>query len=506
MKQKMKTNRQWKQIGKELGFAFLIAVVTMTFCSRASILSPFNNWDDVNSYFSMGKALFNGKVIYRDVLDQKGPFLYFIYGIAYLISHQDFMGVYIIEIIIAGIFLFGCFKIMRLYMNSYLPFIFLPVLSAVIYSSISFWWGGSAEELCLPFFVWPLYFMLKYFRKDSGELMGRREIAITGLCAGVVALIKFNSLGFFAAWMLVVVIIDLLQKEWKRIFTDCFWFLGWMFLPFVPWIIYFAVNDALIFWYQGYIYYNVFIYADFSDETLTVGTRIYKLAKILYWLVIEHIQYFFFIILGVGTIVLHPKRKWLEKFAVVALCFFLFLGIYIGGVELKYYSMPLTVFAVLGFCSVGMFLEFLWKNEIRGKYFGVLVGIGGSILCSVLLMNRLSLNTDYMKTAKEDLYLTKLYSAMEVREDTTLLNISCFDVGLYTMSGIVPNCYWFQTQTLPIEDVLVEQSRYIKEQKTDYIVAREYYPEVVWEGYELIATEMEEERGFTYYLFRKKGL
>ena len=95
---------------------------------------------------------------------------------------------------------------------------------------------------------------------------------------------------------------------------------------------------------------------------------------------------------------------------------------------------------------------------------------------------------------------------MEVKEDTTLLNISCFDVGLYTISGIVPNCYWFQTQTLPIEDVVVDQSRYIREGKTDYIVAREYYPAEITQGYELIATQKEEERGFTYYLFRKKGI
>lgn len=506
MKQKTVGNSKWKTVGIELGFAFLTAAIAMTFCSRSSVLSPFNNWDDVNSYFSMGKALFNGKVIYRDVLDQKGPFLYLIYGIAYLISHQDFMGVYLIEIFMAGIFLFGCFKIMKLYMRSFLPYVFLPVLSAVIYSSVSFWWGGSAEELCLPFFVWPLYFMLKYFKEEPENGMGLREIAITGLCAGAVALIKFNSLGFFAAWMLVVVIILLGKKEWKRVVTECFWFLGWMLLPFLPWVIYFGVNHALAFWYQGYIYYNVFVYADFSDETLSLGTRIYKLAKILYWLVIEHIQYFAFIILGIGTIVLHPKRKWMEKFAVISLCFFLFLGIYIGGVELKYYSMPLTVFAVLGFCSMGIFLEWLAKGNMEEKKWLAVLGTGVSILGAVVIMSQLSLNTDYMKTPKEDLYLSKLYSAMEVDEDTTLLNISCFDVGLYTMSGVVPNCYWFQTQTLPIENVLIEQDNYIREQRIDYIVAREYYPEIVNEGYDLIATEKEEERGYTYYLFRKKGL
>ena len=483
----------------------LVAAVAITFCSRSSLLSPFNNWDDVNSYFSMGKALFNGKVIYRDVLDQKGPFLYFIYGLGYLISHQDFKGMYLIEIVIAGLFMTGCLKIMKLYMKSGLAYVFLPVLSAVIYSSVSFWWGGSAEELCMPFFVWPLYFMLKYFKEDFAKRIGRKEIALTGLCAGMVALIKFNSLGIFAAWMLIVVLIGLKQGEFKKTVADCFWFLFWMFLPFVPWIIYFAINQSLFFWYQGYIHYNVFVYANFSDETLSLGTRIYKLAKILYWLILEHIQYFAFILLGVGHIVLHPKRKWMEKIAVVFLCFFLFLGIYIGGVELKYYSMPLTVFTVLGFCSLGMLVEVVWKKEVFSKKLVLAGFVGISMILSAFLMTRLSLNTEYMKTKKEDLYLSKLYSAMEVDENSTLLNISCFDVGLYTMSGIVPNCYWFQTQTLPLDDVLTDQAQYISSQKTDYIIAREYYPAIVEENYDLIATEIEEERGFTYYLFQKKG-
>jgi len=243
-----------------------------------------------------------------------------------------------------------------------------------------------------------------------------------------------------------------------------------------------------------------------------------------------------------GTVILHPKRKWMEKFAILALCFFLFLGIYIGGVELKYYSMPLTVFAVLGFCSIGEFVEWLadkwgskkqkgsikeeekqgereqkvvlevkWEQRrkkafVRNLKLRWALGSVISIAVSSSIMTQLSLNTDYRKTKKEDLYLYKLSSAMEVKEDTTLLNISCFDIGLYTVTGIVPNCYWFQTQTLPIEDVLIEQSQYIREQKVDYIVAREYYPQVVEEGYELIATEREEERDFTYYLFCKKGL
>ena len=53
------------------------AALLLMLASRSSFLYIFNNWDDANSYFSVGKALFNGKMPYRDVFDQKGMYLYF---------------------------------------------------------------------------------------------------------------------------------------------------------------------------------------------------------------------------------------------------------------------------------------------------------------------------------------------------------------------------------------------------------------------------------------------
>ena len=81
-------------------FFALAAFVFLGIASRSSFLYPFNNWDDANSYLTMGKSLFNGKVLYRDVFDQKGLYLYFLYGLAYLISHTTFAGVFILEILL----------------------------------------------------------------------------------------------------------------------------------------------------------------------------------------------------------------------------------------------------------------------------------------------------------------------------------------------------------------------------------------------------------------------
>ena len=78
-------------------WGFLCAAAILLFTTRSSVFFVCNNWDDANSYFTMGKGMMNGLVIYRDLYDQKGPYLYLLYGIAYLISHKSFLGVFIFE-------------------------------------------------------------------------------------------------------------------------------------------------------------------------------------------------------------------------------------------------------------------------------------------------------------------------------------------------------------------------------------------------------------------------
>ena len=45
------------------------ALSVMLFCTRSSFLFPMNNWDDANSYFTMGKSMMHGILIYRDIFD-----------------------------------------------------------------------------------------------------------------------------------------------------------------------------------------------------------------------------------------------------------------------------------------------------------------------------------------------------------------------------------------------------------------------------------------------------
>ena len=499
-------------------YFMVAAIAILMFATRSSFLYPCNNWDDANSYFSVGKSIFHGKLPYRDVFDQKGILLYFLYGICYLISHTTFKGVFLMECILAVFDLWGAYRILGLYVKKTTAMVLAPLPLALVMSSYSFYWGGSAEEICLPFLTWGLYLGLRYFKEDyPDKAMDSRTLLVTGVLAGVVANIKFTVLGFFFAWMMWVAFSCLIRRDWKRAFTSCGIFLGGMAIPFLPGLIYFGVQGVLYDWYWGYVYINVFLYSNLDGTGPSVGERIYILAKILYWLIRKNGIYYLAIIPGMAAVFLEKKQKWMTRLFPPVLFGFLFLGIYIGGSELPYYALPLGVFTVFGFVLLGKVLEWgirrwrttgMQRSETEKKHRGeVLKGCGmtAAVLLCMLIVYGNSMNISFMKVKQEDIFLYRFKEIVEQSEHPTLLNIGCLDAGLYTVCDIVPTCQWFQTQTINSDMVYQEQERYIREGQTEYVLARDNYPEVIWEKYELASEEVFDDGNYvsTYYLFRR---
>ena len=301
--------------------------------------------------------MMNGGVIYRDLFDQKGPLLYFIYGIAYLISHTTFKGVFLLEIISMTAFLTAVYRIFRLYLKKNVSLMLLPFVALSVTVSKSFYWGGCAEEFCLPFLAWGLFASLEYFKEKYPEPLPCKTAVLCGILAGCIMLIKFNVLGLYFAWMGMIAILNLNKTNWKNSLLSCLRFLIGMAIPLVPWLIYFGLQDALDDWYFAYIYCNVFLYSDLYYESIDIGQKIYDLVKILYWLVLDNLIYFVPVIFGFASVLFVKKVRWYEKINIYMLFGFLFLGIYIGGTSLFYYSLPLSLFSVIGYLFAGMAAE-----------------------------------------------------------------------------------------------------------------------------------------------------
>ena len=83
-----------------------LSAVLLALCSKSSPLYAFNDWMDANIFFTMGRSMLGGRVLYRDVFDHKGPVLYLLYGLAGLVGGTDFRGVLVLEIIAMTSFLY----------------------------------------------------------------------------------------------------------------------------------------------------------------------------------------------------------------------------------------------------------------------------------------------------------------------------------------------------------------------------------------------------------------
>ncbi|MBQ5344523.1 MAG: hypothetical protein J6F33_04930, partial [Acidaminococcaceae bacterium] len=169
--------RSWKH---RLLFCVVCAFVSITICSENSFLYPVNTWTDPHCFMTVGKAMMNGMVPYRDLLEQKGPVHYFVYGLAWLFSKNTYSGIYILEIVAASFFLYYTSVAVTLYKKgTEKPAILLTAV--LIYSSLSFRTGGTAEELCIPLLAYALYLALS-FLQEHRELTGKDYIVI-GLSA-----------------------------------------------------------------------------------------------------------------------------------------------------------------------------------------------------------------------------------------------------------------------------------------------------------------------------------
>ena len=84
---------------KALLWCLAAAALLLAVCSKSSPLYPLNDWMDANIFYTAGKAMMNGQVLYRDVFDHKGPLLYLVYGVGWLLHRTGFWGVWGLSLI-----------------------------------------------------------------------------------------------------------------------------------------------------------------------------------------------------------------------------------------------------------------------------------------------------------------------------------------------------------------------------------------------------------------------
>ena len=161
---------------------WLLAFVLMFCFSRDSYI--FDVWwrQDSNWFMTCGRAWMNGMTPYVDFCDSKGPLLWLIYGLGYLISPKSYVGVMWISSITYAVVFFFSYKILRLLGASRLlrmaalMVLGWLMLNGFVHDDV------RAEDFCQAFFAPVLY---RFVLHDTGHGLNRRQVICSALILGV---------------------------------------------------------------------------------------------------------------------------------------------------------------------------------------------------------------------------------------------------------------------------------------------------------------------------------
>ncbi len=451
---------------------FLAAAMYLLFSSKSSPLYPMNDWVDVNCFYTMGKSLLAGLVPYRDLYEQKGPVLYFVYAIVSLFSPGSFFGVWLLEVVTYGLFLYYSGKIMELYLgDSILVWFLTAILGGLIPVTAAFAHGASVEEMCLFLSAYGLYVALRAMKED--RVLSFREAFTCGIWAAILLWIKYTMLGLYLGLAIFIIIWYLgwghgFKALWKTVGA---FFAGISVITAVVFL-YFAVTGALDDLVRVYFYNNIFLYAKEPEQSrlMSIWTCLKKTLKL-------NKTYTLLLIPGAVWAAVRAFRD-VRPLLLLALCFGgLALGTYWGGWGISYYGLVFAVFALFGLLAIGEVLKLLRAERLIGflcqdsRVVGALWAMVLIVAMTIFCLKE-GRNTYLLSYEKEDLPQYQFAEIINQTENPTLLNLGFLDGGFYFAADVVPHSRFFCILNVQAPDMWQTMYDQVNQGLTDYVVTR----------------------------------
>ena len=480
----------------------IYSILAVFFCSKMSPLYPINEWSDINLYFNIGKAIANGKVLYLEVFDHKGPMIFFLYAVGYLISNDSFLGMFIIESLAWITLSFTAYYTARLFLDKGYSFLvavsFLPLFMSHTEQ------GGSAEEFIAVCIGISLYLFIRFY-KDPRE-HNYRYMFVHGIMWGIVLLTKFTLTIFWIPMLLAIGLILIQNKEYKNLVINIAVFLFGGLVVVVPIFLYFVATDSMANAIEAYITVNM-TQAETSDSILVnLIVRFYQRLRF------ETIE-FSILLLGAIAFPLIFIRNIIAKIGLVLGFLLLFAVVFMIN-YFFYYSIPYYIYGILGLIVIAYYLKryiqirFAWHLAVFFLFIGLSVSIG---------------EKNYFRLTSRELQrkdpprgvMFQFADVVSKEKNPTLLNTSLDEANaIFTLANIVPNVRYFLTPNLSYAQypkMRDEQEKYIENREVQFVVlsskARNYEHfssfTPLHENYELVDTYTE--YSYTdFYLYKLK--
>ncbi|MFD1125307.1 ArnT family glycosyltransferase [Lentilactobacillus raoultii] len=493
--------KSWLSKRAYLGLFLLISIWFMGFVSYTSPLFYFDYSPDNNCFFTVGKALMHGILPYKDVFEQKGPYVYLMHGLASLISSRSLLGIFPFEVLSLFLTMYIVYKIARL--NTYqLAACAIAILVPVFQLFHPYYnYGDTVESLLFPAMLALIYVLLKADRAHfvlPGQLW-----CLQGFLVGLTFLMKYTLLGGWIIFYLAMFGYYVKQKSWREMAKLIRWSLLGFLIATLPWLIFFLATHSLTAFFHVYFYENMHIYM-LSDnsvfakfiESLTIYSSFLRQDPLIF--VCGFVGYVY--LLFSRSTFQTTWGKMLFVMMMIVNAAFIVYGYHPGQVY-QYYE--LAFFPYLVIPSVFAFTNAIKRFNITINdqneslvllscaliSFFLILGVNDNILSSRIFPNNSSVTLNQTNRPQQPAQVEfgKLMRSQS-KGRPTLLNYGSIDMGFYTTSGALPSTYYFQNYNIAHDkapQILNSQATVIKKRQVQWVVLNTPAGKQIgkWHGY-----------------------
>ena len=230
------------------------AILLLIMALNTSPLSDFLGSDSV-MYRLMGQCWYNGDMVYVDLFDNKGPYLYLIQMLGIAI-HPERWGIFILQVVNFAIIFDLFYRIAGLFSSKRWQQILSVIASTLLCISI-FEGGNLTEDWSLSFLLLPLYLSLKWLKTNPSTPHPYIYSAIYGLCFGIVSLIRLNNTAIIVGIVIGLLIMHIINRQYRKLGLNAVSFIIGMAIAITPMLLYFGLNHSLDDMIYATLLYNI---------------------------------------------------------------------------------------------------------------------------------------------------------------------------------------------------------------------------------------------------------
>lgn len=242
-----------KLFDSKLFLLFLALICSYIWAEQCDITFFNRGYSTIDSsvFRYVAYAMTKGQVPYKDIFDHKGPLIYLINYLGYLIHPK--VGVWFFEFItifVTVVFSYKCAKLAS--DNSIFSCISVIISFSLLY--IYLCGGNFVEEYAMPFISMATYIFGRYFKEHQAKPL---QLIVCGMCGGCVLMLRPNMAVIWLVFPIFVVINELVHKNYIKILRYFIWFFIGVMISILPFIIYLTLKDALVDFWNVYIKFNL---------------------------------------------------------------------------------------------------------------------------------------------------------------------------------------------------------------------------------------------------------